>query len=203
MNSQKHLSRQLSSGEKRMTSYPRTFSARQSTSFGPPWENLKSQETETESHYLTACPLFIVNMSLDEEEQPLPLEPLRNKRMSWVKLKSYSLKVTVSEIPWLTGKSRKKEIDEGSLEAAGFSLFKSYQANAYPNEAIEVTRNQRDSISPVSVSMQVQPLNPWVCKALSSPRKVSQIERACLQTCDIQDTGPSGPPNIGCWDKYQ
>lgn len=102
VNSQKHLSRQLTSGEKRMTSYPRTFSSRQSASFKPIMGN--SEESRDRDRIPLSNGTFIVNTLLDEEEQPLPLVPLRNKRMSWVKLKTYSLKVTVSEIPWSAGK---------------------------------------------------------------------------------------------------
>lgn len=75
--------------------------------------------TETEFHYLKALPLLVVNLPLDGKEQPLSLVPLRNKSVSRVKFKSHSLKVIVSEIPWLTVKIARKRLMKGSFEAAG------------------------------------------------------------------------------------
>lgn len=71
-----------------------------------------------------------------------------------------------------------------------FSLFKSYQSNAKPKEASAGTKG--DSTPPASASMQVQPLNTWLQKALR-----------CLQAGDIQDTGSSEPSKHRLLDKYQ
>lgn len=120
VNSQKQSSRPLTLGEKRMTIPKNPFLLRQSTSFRPSWENPRGQVTETEFHYLRALPFFVVNLPLDGKEQPLSLVPLRNERVSRVKFKSHSLKVIVSEIPWLTVKIARERLMKGSFEAAGF-----------------------------------------------------------------------------------
>lgn len=180
MNSQKHLSRQFTSEEKRMTSYPRTFSSRQSASFGPPWENLKSQETETEPHYLTARPFFVVNMPLDEKEQPLPLVPLRYKGMSWIKLKSYSLKVT--DLKSLGRQEKMQERDWWRFLGSSWVLVYLNLTNQMHTQMrpLQSPGIKGDSISPASISMQVQPLNPWVHKALISPRKLQPNRKGML-----------------------
>lgn len=93
-------------------------------------------------------------------------------------------------IPRSVGKIARKRLMKFPWKQLDFSLFKSYQSNAYPKEASAGTKG--GSISPASVSMQVQPLNTWLRKALG-----------CSQAGGIQDTGPSEPSKHRLLDKYQ
>lgn len=123
-------------------------------------------------------------MPSDEEEQSLPLVPLRNKRMSWVKLKSYSLKVTV-----FLGRRKK------SQERDWWSFLGSSWISVYLNLTNQMHTQKRPVQEPKGILFLqlVCPCrsNPWIhgyAKPSDAPKLVASKTQVLLSL-----------PNIGCW----